>query len=62
MYRRALLAGLVLLLASFGASSQPLHSSRLTTSTSRFICPELPPDCCRTALSHGCILCTQGGC
>ena len=62
MYRKALLAGLVLLLASFGASSQPLRSSRLTTLTLRYYCPELPADCCRAGISGGCVVCVQGGC
>jgi hypothetical protein len=62
MYRRALLAGVVMLLAAFGASSRPLHSGSTTISTVKSFCPELPADCCRTVFSGGCRLCVQTGC
>jgi hypothetical protein len=50
MTRKVLLAGIVMLLAAFAASSAV------------FYCPELPPDCCIVVFSNGCRLCAQGGC
>jgi len=62
MYRRALLAGVVTLLAVLGASTGPLHSRSTPLPTLNVFCPELPADCCRTVFSNGCRLCVQTGC
>ena len=57
MHRKALFAGVVMLLAAFGASSRPLETGSTTMPTAKLYCPELPADCCYIVMSGGCKMC-----